>query len=191
MRPRRAPDELTAVFLDRDGVINRKAPVADYVRSWSEFAFLPGALDGLRLLGSLTVPLVVVTNQRGVALGHMSDEAVRAIHERMLAEVEAAGAHIDLALHCPHEVGQCDCRKPGVGMFERAAEHLPSIDLERSAMVGDSASDMEAAGRIGALRVLVAPVPSAAEADVVVPDLAAAAGELSRRFGGGGRAAAR
>jgi D-glycero-D-manno-heptose 1,7-bisphosphate phosphatase len=191
MRPGRAPDELTAVFLDRDGVINRKAPEGSYVRRWSEFAFLPGAVAGLRLLGRLAVPIVVVTNQRGVALGLMSDEAVRSIHEQMLAEVESAGAHIDLVLHCPHEVGECDCRKPAVGMFEHAARDLPSIDLGRSAVVGDSASDMEAARHIGALSVLVAPAAPAAEAEVVVADLPAAARELSRRFGGGGPAAAR
>jgi D-glycero-D-manno-heptose 1,7-bisphosphate phosphatase len=116
----------------------------------------------------------VVTNQRGIAHGHMSNADLEEIHARMLVAVERAGGRIDAIYHCPH-AGGCDCREPGPGMFERAARDL-GIDLEASAVVGDRSSDMEAAARIGALRVLVAdnedPPPPA---DHTVADLEQAA----------------
>jgi histidinol-phosphate phosphatase family protein len=174
VRARRAVAGLTAVFLDRDGVINAKAAEGEYVTSWAQFSFLPGALEGLRELTRLDVPVVVVTNQRGIARGQMSSADLEDIHARMLEAVEAAGGRIDAIYHCPHE-GGCDCRKPGTGMFERAARDL-GVDLRASAVVGDRSSDMEAAARIGALRVLVSgneePPPTA---DHTVGDLEQAA----------------
>jgi D-glycero-D-manno-heptose 1,7-bisphosphate phosphatase len=181
VRADRARHPLSAVFLDRDGVINRKAPEGEYVESWATFAFLPGALDGLRTLAALDVPVVVVTNQRGVALGRYTEGAVADIHARMRAAVTAAGGRIDAVYHCPHERGTCDCRKPGTGMFERAAREL-GIELGRAAVVGDQPSDMEAARRIGALRVLAggagAPPPGV---DHVARDLNGAAAWLRSR----------
>jgi D-glycero-D-manno-heptose 1,7-bisphosphate phosphatase len=174
MRTGRAPDHLTAVFLDRDGVINRKAPEGSYVRTLEEFVFLPGAVEGLRLLATLDVPLVVVTNQRGIALGRMSETDVEAIHDHLTAEVRAAGGRLDLILHCPHDRGTCECRKPGTAMFALAARSLPGVELDRSVMIGDSSVDMEAARRIGAWAVLVGE-PRSEEADLVVPDLLSAA----------------
>jgi D-glycero-D-manno-heptose 1,7-bisphosphate phosphatase len=174
MRAGRAGKRLSAVFLDRDGVINVKAPEGEYVTSWTEFAFADGALEGLRLLAALGVPVVVVTNQRGIARGRMSERDLADIHDRMRAEVAAAGGRIDAIHHCPHE-GGCECRKPGTALFREAAEEL-GIELASSAMLGDRASDMEAAAAIGALRVLVAghdePMP---RVDHAAPDLAAAA----------------
>ena len=144
---------MSAVFLDRDGVINVKAADAAYVTSWEEFAFLPSALEGLRLLAALDVPIVVVTNQRGVARGLMSEDELSAIHTRMRADVAAAGARIDAVYACVHNFG-CLCRKPEVGMFRAAAEDL-GIRLNRSVVVGDALSDMLAARRIGATAILV------------------------------------
>jgi D-glycero-D-manno-heptose 1,7-bisphosphate phosphatase len=116
----------------------------------------------------------VVTNQRGIARGRMTEEDLTDIHTRMRAEVARAGGRIDAIYHCPHE-GGCECRKPGTAMFREAAQDL-GIELPRSAVVGDRASDMEAATAIGALRVLVTghgePMPPV---DHVAADLAAAA----------------
>jgi D-glycero-D-manno-heptose 1,7-bisphosphate phosphatase len=166
---------LSAVFLDRDGVINRKAPEGEYVTSWSGFQFLPGALEGLRRLAASPMALVVVTNQRGVARGRMTEDDLTDIHRRMSAAVTEAGGRLDAIYHCPHE-GGCDCRKPEVGMFRQAAAEL-GLDLSGAVMVGDSASDMEAARRIGALGVLVGAGAAADVLDVdhVAPDLATAA----------------
>lgn len=105
--------KFSAIFLDRDGVINRKAPEGDYVKSWSEFEFLPGALEGLRMLGSLAERLIVVTNQRGVALGRMSERALHNIHEKMLAAVQEAGGRLDAVYYCPHEQGACQWPQAG------------------------------------------------------------------------------
>jgi D-glycero-D-manno-heptose 1,7-bisphosphate phosphatase len=176
VRAGRAGDRLSlsAVFLDRDGVINRKAPEGDYVTSWDRFEFLTGALEGLRLLAEAGPPIVVATNQRGIARGRMTEADLADIHEHMRAQVEAAGGRVDAVYHCPHE-GGCECRKPGVGMFERAAREL-GVSLDSAAVIGDRASDMEAAATIGALRVLVRghdePMPPV---DHVAGDLAAAA----------------
>jgi len=145
--------EISAVFLDRDGVINEKAPEGEYVTEWGAFRFLPGALDGLALLASLGAPVIVATNQRGIARGAMSEEDLADIHRQMLEQVEAAGGRIDAIYHCPHE-GGCDCRKPLPGMYERAArEH--GLDLRRSAVIGDRRSDMDAAAAVGARGMLV------------------------------------
>jgi D-glycero-D-manno-heptose 1,7-bisphosphate phosphatase len=136
-------------------VINRKAPEGEYVTSWSEFEFLPGALEGLALMTAAPGPLtiVVATNQRGIARGRMTEEDLADIHRRMLAAVEKARGRIDAIYHCPHEAG-CGCRKPETGMFDEAASEF-GLSLAETAVVGDSPSDMEAASRIGALRVLV------------------------------------
>jgi D-glycero-D-manno-heptose 1,7-bisphosphate phosphatase len=174
LRAGRAGNRLSAVFLDRDGVVNRKAPDGEYVTSWEEFSFLPGAIEGLRLLAAARPPVVIVTNQRGIARGHMDESDLMDIHDRMRAEVARAGGRIDAIYHCPHE-GGCDCRKPRTGLFRRAARDL-GVDLADSVVVGDRASDMEAAASIGALRVLVGgydePMPPV---DHVAGDLAAAA----------------
>jgi D-glycero-D-manno-heptose 1,7-bisphosphate phosphatase len=165
---------LSAVFLDRDGVINVKAPEGEYVTSWSSFGFAPGALEGLRLLAGFGPPVVVVTNQRGVARGRMTETDLAEIHDRMLDEVARAGGRIDAVYHCPHD-GGCECRKPGTLLFREAARDL-GIELGDSAVIGDRASDMEAAAAIGALRVLVTGQDEAMPTvDHVASDLAAAA----------------
>jgi D-glycero-D-manno-heptose 1,7-bisphosphate phosphatase len=165
---------ISAVFLDRDGVINEKAPEGEYITAWGEFRFLPGALDGLALLASLGAPVIVATNQRGIARGAMSEDDLADIHRRMLERVTASGGRIDAIYHCPHE-GGCDCRKPLPGMYEQAA-HEHGLDLRRSAVIGDRRSDMDAAAAVGSRGVLVLasgerPLPGEEVAD----DLLAAA----------------
>ena len=147
-----AEPALTTVFLDRDGVINVSPAEGDYVESWSEFAFAPGAVDAVARLRGAGLRVVVVTNQRGVALGRMSAADVEDIHARMLA----AGLQADRVYYCPHGKGECDCRKPLPGMLERAAREVPGVSLGRSAaIVGDSESDMEAGRAVGAVLVKV------------------------------------
>lgn len=161
----------SAVFLDRDGVINRKAPDGEYITSWSEFEFLPGALEGLRDLTRFDGRIVVVTNQRGVALGRMSEQDLMDIHRRMAEAVAEAGGRLDAVYYCPHD-GGCGCRKPDVGMFQQAADEL-GLTLGQSTMVGDSCSDMLAAERVGARCIFIGP-RNAVPADHVAADLAAA-----------------
>lgn len=149
-----------AIFLDRDGVINRKPAEGSYVRDWTEFAFAPGALDALAHLARHgRGPLIVVTNQRGIARGDMSSAAVDAIHARMRAVLAGHGVELAGIRVCPHEIGTCACRKPEVGLFLAAARADPAIELDRSAVVGDSISDLEAGRRIGAEVFAVAERP--------------------------------
>ncbi len=155
------------VFLDRDGTLNVKAPEGEYITSREDFVWLPGALEGLAMLTEAGVRLVVVTNQRGIALGRMSEDDLAGIHRRMTDELEAAGGRLAAIHHCPHESGTCDCRKPGTAMFERARDELAGLAFERSAVVGDSESDMLAARRIGALPVFLGDPAGLAEPEGV------------------------
>ena len=148
------PSRVNAVFLDRDGVINRKRPEGSYVTSWEAFEFLPGALDALALLSKAEVPVIIVTNQRGIARGRMTAADLDAIHTRLRAAVSAAGGRLDAIYYCPHE-GPCRCRKPEPGMFEDAAADF-GLRLDETVVIGDQPSDLEAARRIGALGVRVA-----------------------------------
>jgi len=144
------------VFLDRDGVINRKPPEGDYVKSWEEFEFLPKAPEALRLLKEAGMRLIIVTNQRGIACGLMTERDLEEIHKHMLAELARFQASIDAIYYCPHEEGVCDCRKPRVGLFRQAQQDFPDIDFANSAIIGDSLKDMEAGTRLGSLTIFIA-----------------------------------
>lgn len=142
-----------AVFLDRDGVINRNR--ADHVKSWGEFEFLPGALASLRRLAQLPWLVIVVTNQSAIGRGLVSQSVVDEIHQRMMAEISAAGGRIDAVFYCPHRPDEgCDCRKPQPGLLLQAAREL-AVDLARSVLIGDAESDVRAAQAVGCLPVLV------------------------------------
>ena len=144
-----------AAFLDRDGVINSKATNGTYVTSWSDFVFLPGVADALKALRQAGMRLIVVTNQRGVALGAMSADDLAAIHGRMEAALSDAGAPLDAVFVCPHDKGTCSCRKPGIGLFLQARDRFPDIDFDESVLVGDSLSDLVAGHRVGCRLFLV------------------------------------
>jgi D-glycero-D-manno-heptose 1,7-bisphosphate phosphatase len=165
-----------AAFLDRDGTINEKAREGEYIKRPDELSLLPGAAAAIRRLNDAPVTVIVVTNQRGIALGRMSEEDLAEIHRDLSARLRAAaGARIDAIFHCPHDVGQCDCRKPETGMFRQALERFPWIDLERSAMIGDSESDVAAGRALGLRTVHVGrdvPDLSDAVAQLLAPDSA-------------------
>jgi len=142
------------VFLDRDGVINRKMPESDYVRNWSEFSFLPGVFRALRMLKENGFLIAIVTNQRCVAKGIVTEERLKEIHEKMVNEIRKYGGDIDAIYFCPHDVSDgCVCRKPEPGMILRAIKdfkgHNIDIDLERSCVIGDSERDIIPAKVLG------------------------------------------
>jgi len=135
-----------AVFLDRDGVINRRPSEGRYVTRWEETGFLPGVAEAIAALNEAGFRVIVVSNQRCVARGLVTVADVDAIHQRMCKELAAAGATIDAVYYCPHEKHPpCSCRKPAPGMLLLAA-HEHQIDLAGSWMIGDSDIDV-AAGR--------------------------------------------
>lgn len=137
-----------AVFLDRDGVINRSPPPGEYVRDWSEFEFLPSIFDWVRLFHAFDLPIIVVTNQRGIALGRTTQAAVDDIHRRMTAEFARRGSPMTEVFVCPHPENSCDCRKPKPGMV-LAAQRKWDLDLSRSLMIGDSDRDRNLARTCG------------------------------------------
>jgi D-glycero-D-manno-heptose 1,7-bisphosphate phosphatase len=168
------------VFLDRDGTINRGAAEGDYIRSPEEVELLPGAAEAIRLLNELPAKVVVVTNQRGIALGLMNEDDLAAVNARLESLLAAEGAHLDAILHCPHEKGECDCRKPGPGMFERAVGEIPGVSLDRAAMIGDAAIDVEAGNRLGLTTIRLGPsAPGGARPDLEAPGLLAAVSQLT------------
>ncbi len=147
--------KLETVFLDRDGVINRKMPEGEYVTRWELFDLLPGVAEAIGALNRKGLRVLVVTNQRGVALGLYSAADVKRIHERLQAALAESGAHIDGFYFCPHDKRQCDCRKPGPGLFEQARTDFPEITPESSAIVGDSLSDMEFGLNLGLKTIFI------------------------------------
>jgi D-glycero-D-manno-heptose 1,7-bisphosphate phosphatase len=111
---------------------------------------LGGAAGAIRRLNDEGLRVVVITNQRGIALGRLTEERLVSIHAHMsrLLELES-GAHVDGVFYCPHQIGACRCRKPGVGLFLQARERWPDIDFATSAMVGDSDADTLAGRALG------------------------------------------
>ncbi|MCV7177486.1 D-glycero-alpha-D-manno-heptose-1,7-bisphosphate 7-phosphatase [Mycolicibacterium sphagni] len=138
------------LFLDRDGVINRQV-VGDYVRSWQDFEWIPGAQLALKNLREWAPHLVIVTNQQGVGKGLMSADDLAEIHERMQDELAADGVTIDAFQVCPHlESAGCDCRKPKPGLVLDWLRQHPDCVPSLSIMVGDSQSDLELAHNVAA-----------------------------------------
>ncbi len=149
----------SAVFLDRDGTLLEEA---GYLDRLERLVFFPYAIDAVRLLNRAGFPVVVVTNQAGIARGIFQESFVAAAHQHISDRLAAAGARVDAFYYCPHhpeavveEFRQaCDCRKPQPGMLTRAAADL-DLALDRSFVVGDRWHDLEAGQRVGARTLLV------------------------------------
>ena len=148
-----------AVFLDRDGTINEQM---GYVNHLSRFQLLPGVARAIRSLNEAGLPVVVVTNQSGLARGYFPESLLEAVHAELHRLLAREGAHLDGLYICPHHPEareerfrlDCDCRKPRPGLLERAAAEL-GLDLGRSYMVGDRWSDLRCGAAVGATTVLV------------------------------------
>lgn len=154
-----AGEALRTVFLDRDGVINEKAPEGDYIRRVEDLKLLPGAAAAIARLNRAGVRVVVVTNQRGVALGLYSKEDVLAIEAALETMLAAAGARLDAFYFCPHDEDTCNCRKPRPGLFEQAQADYPEIDPASSVMIGDSLSDIEFGCGLGMTTIFIESPP--------------------------------
>jgi histidinol-phosphate phosphatase family protein len=138
-----------AVILDRDGVLNRRPPRAQYVARPEQFEWLPGALEALRLLRGADYTVAVVSNQAGIGRGEMSEEDLSDVNARMTSEAEDEGGRIDAIYHCPHDWDDgCDCRKPAPGMLFQAQREF-DLDLTRTPFLGDDERDGQAAEAAG------------------------------------------
>ncbi|HEY1755188.1 MAG TPA: HAD family hydrolase [Bryobacteraceae bacterium] len=136
------------VFVDRDGVINEKPLKGEYIRTPAEFRLLPNIADWIRIFNTLDLLVVVVTNQRGVALGVMTEDDLAAVHAKMIRELSALGARLDDIFYCPHALDSCDCRKPKPGLVYAVRDKW-NVDLSRSLLLGDSDIDQELAINCG------------------------------------------
>jgi len=169
-----------AVFLDRDGVLNRRAAEGSYIVSLSEFELLPGSLGAIAKLCAHGWQVFLATNQRGIARGMVSADVVAQIHRWLLEQVRREGGRITQVYVCPHDYSDlCYCRKPNPGMLLRAArEH--SLDLANSWMVGDSIPDVQA-GRAAGCKTAYVGERQCEIADVQVPSLQAFVEQLLQR----------
>ena len=143
------------VFLDRDGVLNRKLPEGAYVSDWAQFEWLPGAVDAIALMNRAGLTVIVVSNQRGIALGRLTGAQLDLIHANMRKDLARQDARLDAIYYCPHDNGQCNCRKPGTGLFEQAMKDFPQVKPENSVVIGDSLSDVQAGQRLGMKTIFI------------------------------------
>jgi D-glycero-D-manno-heptose 1,7-bisphosphate phosphatase len=147
------------VFLDRDGTVNEEI---GYIHEAEKLSLISGAAQAIRKLNIFGLPVVCVSNQSGVARGYFSIDSVYEVNRKLEELLAAEGAYLDRIYFCPHHPteGQypyrtnCDCRKPGSGMLEKAADEL-EIDLERSFLIGDRLSDIKTAKNAGLKAILV------------------------------------
>ena len=143
------------LFLDRDGVINKKLD-RKYVKDFSQFDFIDGVKSAISELTNIFKRILIVTNQQGIGKKVMSDSDLNLLHSRMVFELNKYGGIIDKIYYCPHlEEKKCNCRKPGIKMFENAINDFPNIKIERSYMIGDSKTDIIAGKTMGLNTVLV------------------------------------
>lgn len=137
-----------SLFLDRDGVINEKLE-GNYVKNWNEFIFITGSLEAIAGLANIFKRIIIVTNQRGVGLGIMTEQILNEIHDKMLYEVGKASGRIDRIYYCTEIDESAECRKPNIGMGLKAKDDFPEIKFSKSIMIGDSISDMEFGLKLG------------------------------------------
>lgn len=137
------------VFLDRDGVINKKPPRADYVKKWEEFKFLPGATEALKILCQNGYQIFLISNQPGIARGMMTKEDLNSIQKKMAEELGKNDIKFTGSYYCLHGWDEgCACRKPKPGLlFQAAREH--NLDLSKAVFIGDDKRDMEAGKAAG------------------------------------------
>jgi histidinol-phosphate phosphatase family protein len=145
----------SALFLDRDGVINERLPGA-YVSDWEQFSWCAGNPKAIVDLGQLFQYVFVVTNQQGVGKGLMTQTQLDAVHQRMQQEITARGGRIDQIFYCT-DLAKLpgNCRKPSPQMGYAAQSAFPDIDFSRSFMVGDSLSDLQFGQTLGMKNVWV------------------------------------
>jgi D-glycero-alpha-D-manno-heptose 1-phosphate guanylyltransferase len=148
-------DKSWTLFLDRDGVINIKLD-KDYVKSLSEFEFIPGALDSMVSLSNFFGRIIIVTNQQGIGKGVMTEEDLHQIHSFLLEKVREKGGNIDAIYHAPQlEEEGSPMRKPGIGMALQAKKDFPEIDFTKSIIIGDSKKDLEFGKRTKMISILI------------------------------------
>lgn len=146
---------MRSLFLDRDGVINRRI-VDGYVIRPDDFVLIDGVTEAFAIFAHLFDRIFIVTNQQGIGKGLMSENDLEIIHDKLIKQVADAGGRIDRIYHCPAlKADRSFFRKPSIGMALKARRDFPEVDLRRSVMVGDTESDMLFGRRARMTTVLV------------------------------------
>ncbi len=164
-----------AVFIDRDGTVNEQM---GYINHLSRFVMLSGSAEAIKLLNRHNFLAIIVSNQSGVARGYYPIELVEDVHSHMRTLMEEEGAFVDGIFFCPHYVKgsvpeysiECDCRKPGTGLIEKACKAF-DIDMENSYVIGDRYSDIELAFRLNLKGILVSTGYGLGDMNYVFPRL--------------------
>ena len=135
------------LFLDRDGVINKKRD--DYVKSWNEFQFLDGAKESLKIFSNFGYGIIIITNQSAINRKIITEEDLKSIHKKMVSELNKDGIKIEAIYFCPHTPDEnCNCRKPKTGLFEKALKEF-KVSPQDCILIGDSITDMQAGNNFG------------------------------------------
>ena len=146
---------MKAIFLDRDGVINKDPGDGDYIKSWKEFEFWPGSVEAIKKLNEKGYEIFVISNQAGVGREIYSQASLDEITKNMLSEIEKQGGRIRSVSYCTHKPDAgCECRKPKTGMIKKATEGL-DIDFKNTYFIGDSHRDVGAGNGMGCKTILL------------------------------------
>lgn len=159
------------LFLDRDGVINKRLP-DEYVKNPLEFEFIEGVTSAIRLLSNIFGRIILVTNQQGIGKGVMTEEDLFLVHNFMLEQILKEGGRIDAIYFCPDLASkQSNCRKPGSSMAIQSKNDFPEIDFSRSVMVGDTQPDIEFGKRLNMKTIYVGELPNSTGSDFTFSSL--------------------
>jgi len=150
---------MITIFLDRDGVINEKAPEEDYIKSPEELKLIKGAAETIQYFNDKGFIVIIITNQRGIGNGVMTEKDFEKVMDKLKEELVKKGAYIDAYYYCSDVDDSSPCRKPNVEMFLQAKRDFSEIDFKNSFVIGDSARDIEAGKRIGAKTILLSKEP--------------------------------
>lgn len=195
-----------AIFLDRDGVINsyvynEEFGTVDSPSNPDQFVLMEGVADAIARLNRLDMPLIVISNQPGIAKRKFTSDLLSAMTYNMVTAIEAHGGHLDGIYYCLHHPDaaepayrmNCDCRKPKPGLLRKAAEEM-NIDLPRSFMIGDGIQDIQAGAAVGSTTIFISSrkcyvcdelARQNVRPDYIVPSLADAAVLIERVVSGG------
>ena len=146
---------MITIFLDRDGVINEKAPEGDYIKSPDELKLIDGSAKAIKEFNDRGFLVIIITNQRGIGKGVMSKSDFENVMAKLKEELEKYRAQIDAYYYCSDVNEDSPNRKSNVGLFLKAKDDFPDIDFKNSFVIGDSWRDIEAGKRIGARTILI------------------------------------